>query len=102
MRILITPFQTLLTEYFVNKENDISSNRNIIYKSINDLTLFVDNYIKYNKQYNTSQSDIDVASVSVIFRLNVGTISSVSFSRFLLLLFVHIIGACMVYFSLLT
>ena len=56
MRILITPFQTLLTEYFVNKENDISSNRNIIYKSINDLTLYVDNYIKYNKQYNTSHS----------------------------------------------
>ena len=46
--------------------------------------------------------DIDVASVSMIFRLNVGTVSSVSFSRFFLLLFVHIIGTCMVYFFLLT
>ena len=44
--------------------------------------------------------DIVVASVSVIFRLNVGTVSSVSFSRFFLLLFVHIIGTCMVYFLL--
>jgi hypothetical protein len=42
--------------------------------------------------------NIDVTSVSVIFRLNVGTISSVSFSRFFRLLFVHIIGTCMVYF----
>jgi hypothetical protein len=43
------PFPNSSNWYFVNEENDVSSNKNIIYKSINDLTLYVDNYIKYNK-----------------------------------------------------